>query len=102
MDAGRLRLLREIALRGLIAAASRSLGLTPSAISQQMTVLERETNAALLHRSSRGVTLTGAGEALVARAGELVEVLTSARADLERIAGTNTGLVSLACISSAA
>lgn len=102
LDAGRLYLLREIALRGSIAAASRSLGLTPSAISQQMTVLERETNTALLHRSSRGVTLTGAGEALVARAGELVEVLAAARADLERIAGTNTGLVSLACVSSAA
>ena len=39
---GRLRLLREVGLRGTIAGAARSLGLTSSAVSQQLVVLERE------------------------------------------------------------
>ena len=42
LDVGRLRLLREVGLRGTIAGAARELGLTPSAVSQQLAVLERE------------------------------------------------------------
>ena len=65
---GRLRLLREVGLRGTIAGAARSLGLTSSAVSQQLAVLEREAGAAALDRSPRGVALTGAGHALAGRA----------------------------------
>src|SRR6266571_2420850 len=48
LDAGRLLMLREVALRGTIAAAARSLGLTPSAVSQQVAVLERDADVALV------------------------------------------------------
>ena len=91
LDVGRLRLLREVGLRGTIAGAARSLGLTSSAVSQQLAVLEREAGMPLIDRSPRGVALTGAGHALAGRAGEVLDVLALARADLDRIAGSVSG-----------
>lgn len=102
LDVGRLRLLREVALRGTIAGAARSLGLTASAVSQQLAVLEREAGTALLERSPRGVLLTGAGRALCERAAQVLDVLAAARADLDRLTGSLTGPVSIAAVASAA
>lgn len=102
LDVGRLRLLREVALRGSIAGAARALGLTPSAGSQQLAALEREAGTDLVIRSPRGVVLTGAGHALAERAEQVLDVLASARADLERIAGSLRGPVAVATVASAA
>jgi len=102
LDVGRLRLLREVGLRGTIAGAARELGLTPSAVSQQLAVLEREAGTSLVDRSPRGVSLTGAGHALAARAGEVLDVLAAARADLDRLGGAPGGPVTVAAVASAA
>jgi molybdate transport repressor ModE-like protein len=102
LDVGRLRLLREVDLRGSIAAAAREVGLTPSAVSQQLTILEREAGTPLLDRSPRGVLLTGAGQALVARARSILELLEEARADLDRLTGELSGHVRIATVASAA
>ena len=102
LDVGRLRLLREVGRRGTIAAAARALGLTPSAVSQQLAVLEREAGAPLLDRSPRGVVLTGAGEALSAHADAVIDLLARARADLEQRHGEIAGEVRLATVASAA
>lgn len=102
LDVGRLRLLREVGLRGTIAGAARSLGLTSSAVSQQLAVLEREAGTPLVDRSHRGVVLTGAGHALVERAEQVLDVLAQARADLDRIAGFVSGPVRVAAVASAA
>jgi molybdate transport repressor ModE-like protein len=102
LDVGRLRLLREVGLRGSIAGAARAVGLTPSAVSQQLAALERETGCALVDRTPRGVVLTGAGEALAARAGQVLDVLEAARADLDRLAGSVAGPVRVASVASAA
>lgn len=102
LDVGRLRLLREVGLRGTIAAAARELGLSPSAVSQQLAVLEREAGTPLVDRSPRGVTLTGAGHALAVRAGEVLDVLAAARADLDRLGGSLGGPVTVAAVASAA
>lgn len=102
LDVGRLRLLREVGLRGSIAGAARAVGLTPSAVSQQLAALERETSTALVDRSPRGVVLTGAGQALAARAEQLLDVLAAARADLDRLAGSLAGAVRIASVASAA
>jgi DNA-binding transcriptional LysR family regulator len=102
LDLGRLRLLREVGLRGSIAAAGRALGLTASAVSQQLALLERETGTALVDRTPRGVVLTGAGEALARRAEQALDVLAEARADLDRLAGSVAGRVRVAAVASAA
>lgn len=102
LDVGRMRLLREVALRGTIAAAARELGLTPSAVSQQLAVLEREAGTVLVDRSPRGASLTGAGHALAERATQVLDVLSAARADLDRLAGSLGGPVAVAAVASAA
>ncbi|MEO6503589.1 MAG: LysR family transcriptional regulator [Jatrophihabitantaceae bacterium] len=102
LDVGRLRLLREVDLRGSIAAAAREVGLTPSAVSQQLSILEREAGTPLLDRSPRGVLLTGAGQALVGRARSILELLEEARADLDRLTGELSGHVRIGTVASAA
>src|SRR5918999_44443 len=48
LDLRRLRLLREVDARGTVHGAARALDYTPSAVSQQLAVLEREAGAKLL------------------------------------------------------
>src|SRR6478752_3071678 len=69
LDLRRLRLLRELDERGTIAAVAEALQFTPSAISQQLALLERETGVKLLERAGRGVRLTDPALVLVEHAG---------------------------------
>lgn len=86
LDVRRLRVLRELARRGSIAAAAESLSFTPSAVSQQLVKLEREAGVALLDRGPRSIRLTEAGWALVAHAEAILERLAEAEADLRDLA----------------
>jgi DNA-binding transcriptional LysR family regulator len=71
LDVRRLRLLLELSRRGTIAAVADAFTYTPSAVSQQLAVLEREAGVPLLERAGRRVALTPAG-ALLARYTESV------------------------------
>ena len=82
LDVYRLRVLLEFAERGTIAATAASLGYTPSAVSQQLAALERETGAALLDRTARTAELTEAGRLLAAHAAEILARIEAAEADL--------------------
>lgn len=82
LDVRRLRLLRELALRGTIAAVAEAFAFTPSAVSQQLSVLEREAGVPLLERTGRRVTLTPAGQKLVLHADAVLERLEQAAAEL--------------------
>jgi DNA-binding transcriptional LysR family regulator len=82
LDIHRLRLLREFAEHGTIAATAAALGYTPSAVSQQLATLEREAGAALLDRSARAAELTDAGRRLAGHAGEILALIEAAEADL--------------------
>jgi DNA-binding transcriptional LysR family regulator len=68
IDVQRLAVLREVARAGSFAGAAAVLRHTPSAVSQQIAALERGSGVTLVERSTRGVTLTGAGHALLATA----------------------------------
>jgi DNA-binding transcriptional LysR family regulator len=89
----RLRLLRELAQRGTIGAVAEALDFSPSAVSQQLTQLQREAGVPLLERVGRGVRLTEAAYTLVRHAEALADQLDRARADLEAAAGEVRGLV---------
>ncbi|MFC9897238.1 LysR substrate-binding domain-containing protein [Nocardia sp. NPDC127579] len=82
LDVRRLRLLRELAHRKTIAAVAAALSYTPSAVSQQLTALERETGVVLLERSGRRVELTPAARTLVEHAEIVFAALARAEADL--------------------
>jgi DNA-binding transcriptional LysR family regulator len=102
LDIRRLRVLREVALRGTIVAAADSLGFTPSAISQQLTALERESGSVLLERTGRGVRLTDAGHVLVSRTEPVLVALEEAKAALEESRTTVGGDIRLAASGSLA
>jgi DNA-binding transcriptional LysR family regulator len=102
LDVRRMRVLREVALRGSFSAAAESLSFTQSAISQQIAALEREAGAVLVERSARGVRLTDAGEAVVRHADQILARLSEAEAELEAIAGLRGGRLRMAAFESAA
>jgi DNA-binding transcriptional LysR family regulator len=91
LDVRRLRLLHELARLGTIAAVAHALAYTPSAVSQQLGVLEREAGVPLLRRSGRGVVLTAAGTALAGRAGQVLSLLEQAEAELATARSAVTG-----------
>jgi DNA-binding transcriptional LysR family regulator len=86
LNINRLRMLREVAAKGTIAAAAAALYMSPSAVSQQMSTLEREAGVELLERAGRGVRLTPAAERLVAHTERLLAVLEEAQADVDAVA----------------
>ena len=102
LDVKRLRLLREVALRGSVTRAADALSYTPSAISQQLAVLERECGVALVEREGRGIRLTEPAHGLVSRTERILEELENARADLELWAADLTGTVRIAAFPTAA
>lgn len=82
LDVRRLRLLRELAYRGTIAAVADALSFTPSAVSQQLAVLEREAGVGLIERSGRRVSITPAGHGLIRHAEVVLAELERAAAEL--------------------
>jgi DNA-binding transcriptional LysR family regulator len=91
LELRRLWLLRELSERGTIAAVADALQFTPSAVSQQLAMLEREAGVPLLERAGRGVRLTDAALVLVAHADALLDRAARAEADLAAAAGTVSG-----------
>jgi DNA-binding transcriptional LysR family regulator len=102
LDLHRLRLLHELHARGTIAAVADALQFTPSAVSQQLAVLEREAGVPLLERAGRGVRLTDAALVLVRHADVLLERAELAQAELAGAAGTVAGRGRMASFQSAA
>ena len=78
----RLRLLHELWLRGTIAEVAASLSYSPSTVSQQLSLLEREAGVALLEPDGRRVRLTPEGRMLAEHAARALELDEAARAAL--------------------
>src|SRR5215213_3959472 len=93
LDLRRLRLLRELNERATIAAVADALQFTPSAVSQQLAMLEREAGVPLLERAGRGVRLTDAALVLVEHAEALLDAAARAEADLAAASATVAGRV---------
>lgn len=93
IDPRRLRFLLAVARYGGVLAAADELAVTPSAVSQQITKLERETGRALLRRAPSGSVLTPAGLALAEAAEDVERALAVARSRLEETAEMVTGSV---------
>ena len=71
MDLQRLRIYRAVVAAGSIQGAAANLGYTPSAVSQQVAALSRETGLALIGKAGRGIEPTDAGLELVQAADTL-------------------------------
>ncbi|MFE9688966.1 LysR family transcriptional regulator [Micromonospora sp. NPDC005806] len=101
LDVRRLRLLRDLARLGTIAAVAEAHTYTASAVSQQLAALQREAGVALLERAGRRVTLTPTGEALVRHTEVVLAALEAADATLAAARGGLSGTVRIGAYPSA-
>jgi DNA-binding transcriptional LysR family regulator len=101
LDVRRLRLLRELHLRGTLAAVAEALHQSPSSVSQQLAQLEREVGVELLRKSGRRVTLTPAAEILVGHAAAVLEHLERAESEVAASLEQAVGSVRIAVFQSA-
>lgn len=82
LDTKRLHVLRAVVEAGSISGAATALGYTPSAISQQITTLQREAGTPLFERIGRGIRPTAAGVLLSEHAAVIAEHVTRAESAL--------------------
>jgi DNA-binding transcriptional LysR family regulator len=101
IEVRRLRLLRELAARGTVAAVATACNFTPSAVSQQLAVLEREAGVRLFERAGRTLRLTEAARRLVAHTDVILAGLERAQADLAALSTSVRGTVHLAAFPTA-
>jgi DNA-binding transcriptional LysR family regulator len=101
LDTRRLLVLREVAAHGSVSGAAEALGYTPSAVSQQLGALERETGRTLVERQGRGIRLTDAARMLLPHAHDVLAALERADAALVASASELTGSVRLASFPTA-
>ncbi|MER5752984.1 LysR family transcriptional regulator [Streptomyces sp. NPDC002088] len=102
LDVNRLLVLVEVAHAKSIAEAARSLAFTPSALSQQVSKLEKELGTRLLERRPTGVTLTPVGTVLVEHAERVIGELRQARAAVDAAMGVKPQRLALGSFATAA
>lgn len=102
LDLRRLRLLRELKIRGTIAAVADALSYSSSSVSQQLSLLEAEAGVPLLTKVGRRVQLTPQAELLVAHTALLLERVEQMETELESSLTEVRGTVRLAVFQSAA
>jgi DNA-binding transcriptional LysR family regulator len=96
LDLQRLRVFRAIVATGSVSGAATSLGYTPSAVSQHLSALQRETGLVLVERRGRGIEPTSVGVAFADELGSVFERL----AQVETVVGDlRTGRVGRLTIS---
>jgi DNA-binding transcriptional LysR family regulator len=98
----RLQLLREVARRGTLKAAAAAMSVTPSAVSQQIRILEQEAGAKLIEPHGRQVRLTDQGLMLVRHADAITDAIAAAEAELATSRQTLSGTLRVAAFPTAA
>jgi LysR family transcriptional regulator of abg operon len=93
MRLNQIRDLLAVVETGSLRAAARRIGLSQPAISKSVAQLERELQAQLLLRTARGIVLTPAGRAFVARGRVIDTELRKAHDDLSALRGRREGVV---------
>ncbi|MGO4255250.1 LysR family transcriptional regulator [Marmoricola sp. RAF53] len=101
MDLAALRSLEAVQQHGSVVAAAEALGFTPSAVSQQIKRLERQSGVTLLERVGRGVILSGPGRILVTEGARIAADLERLETDLHAHAGAVAGEITLVGFSTA-
>src|SRR3954471_14166772 len=101
IDLPALTSLQAVATHGSVVAAADALGFTPSAVSQQVKRLEKQTGVPLLERVGRGVMLTDHGRQLFDSGSRVLPELEEVEWGLHRRAGTVAGQLRLTAFSTA-
>lgn len=101
LNVHRLTVLHAVVTEGSVTGAAAELNYTPSAISQHIAALERETGTRLLERVGRRVRPTPAGALLAGYAGEILSRVADAEAALGALSDGRTGRIRLVTFGSA-
>jgi len=101
LDLRRLKVLREVALRGSFSAAATELSFSPSAVSQHIARLEREIGMPLVERRSTGIELTEAGQLLLGHANAILARAGDAEEELRQLHDGTTGHLRVGAFASA-
>jgi DNA-binding transcriptional LysR family regulator len=101
IDLVALQSLRAVRTHGSVVGAADVLGFTPSAVSQQIKKLERQTGSAVLERHGRGVLLTDHGRRLAERGSDLLDRMEEIESDLRSAGSVVGGRLRLAAFSTA-
>jgi DNA-binding transcriptional LysR family regulator len=96
-----LLVLRAVIQRGTLTAAATALGYTVSAVSQQLSQLEREAGSALLEKAGRGVRPTAAGLLLAEHANRILAAVDDAEGALADLRAGRTGRLRVVSFHSA-
>lgn len=100
-DIKRLQMLVELGRLGTISAVARSLAYSTSAVSQQLTQLERDFGASLIEPDGRRVRLTAQGEVLLRQAEEVLRAWEGAHSAVSASANEISGSVSISAFETA-
>ncbi|OLL75002.1 putative LysR-family transcriptional regulator [Pseudonocardia sp. Ae168_Ps1] len=100
LDTHRLRVFRSVVASGSVQGAAANLGYTPSAVSQHVTALQRETGLALFERAGRGLRATAAGLVLADQADAILSRLGEAEVVVADLRAGRTGALSLSYFAS--
>ncbi|MEN5072954.1 LysR family transcriptional regulator [Isoptericola cucumis] len=101
LDPTTLRTLGAAIRQGSFAAAGRELGYTASAVSQQMSGLERSLGLQLFERHARSVVPTEAAQYLYERSEDLLGLVDQLEADVARLAAGQAGRLRIGSFASA-
>ncbi len=93
-----LKYFAEVARTGSLRQASETFYVAPSAISKQISNLEKELGTTLFDRSARGVTLTAAGEILLSYVGANTRHVAELFAAMDDLSSLRHGVVRVALV----
>jgi DNA-binding transcriptional LysR family regulator len=102
MDVRQLQILRELGELGSVRAVADALHITPSAVSQQLRLLQLPIGVPLTRRQGRVLVLTEAGRALAAAGADGEAAMAKAREVARHVGATPQGQVTVAAFNSAA
>jgi DNA-binding transcriptional LysR family regulator len=102
IDVQRLRVFRAVVASGSVQAAAEHLGYTPSAVSQQISALQRETGLVLFEKAGRGIAPTASAKVLAAESEDLMESLNRLGGVVDHLREGHAGGLTIGAFSSAA
>jgi DNA-binding transcriptional LysR family regulator len=101
MEVHQLQMLRELGELGSVKAVAETFMVTPSAVSQQLALLQKSVDAPLTRKSGRNLVLTDAGRVLAEAAAAVVSAMADARAAIGIYQETSTAPVTISGFHSA-
>jgi len=99
-DMKRMVIFAHVVDAGSFSGAARRLGIAKSAISKQVSQLEKNIGVNLLNRSTRSLSLTDIGETYYDYCARMAEILDDAQAATDTLQDTPRGTLRISCPSS--